>query len=103
MIDHMFIHGCSHTAAVELPSWEHNDQGLPSKDALIRDIPQRCYEDSWANQLGVKLDMKKIINYAVPGSSNDYITEETIRYVSKLTLAQRERLFVVIVLSLIHI
>ena len=96
MIDHMFIHGCSHTAAVELPSWENNEQGLPSKDSLIRDIPQRCYEDSWANQLGVKLDMKKIINYAVPGSSNDYITEETIRYVSKLTLAQRERLFVVI-------
>ena len=55
MIDHMFIHGCSHTAAVELPSWENNEQGLPSKDSLIRDIPQRCYEDSWANQLGVKL------------------------------------------------
>ena len=31
MIDHLFIHGCSHTAAVELPSWEDNDQGLPRR------------------------------------------------------------------------
>ena len=96
MIDHLFIHGCSHTAAVELPSWENNEQGLPTKDSVPRDIPQRCYEDSWANQLGVKLDIKQIINYAVPGSSNDHIIEETIRYVSKLSLKQREKLFVVI-------
>ncbi len=96
MIDHLFIHGCSHTAAVELPSWEDNDQGLPRKDANPREIGQHCYNDSWANQVGVKLDIKKIINYAVPGSSNDYIIEETIRYVSKLSIEQREKLFVII-------
>ena len=74
MIDHMFIHGCSHTAAVELPSWENNEQGLPSKDSLIRDIPQRCYEDSWANQLGVKFKEKK--SNRKKGSALLYIFED---------------------------
>jgi hypothetical protein len=65
-----FTHGCSHTSGAELPG----DSG----DGLVR-------KHSWANQVAHNLGFipHNIVNQAVPCSSNDLITRQTIEWCSK--------------------
>ena len=46
MIKTLYVNGCSHTAGVELDSWEKGGPTWP-KDGTIDQIPQNCYYDSW--------------------------------------------------------
>ena len=50
MIKTLYINGCSHTAGVELDSWEKGGPSWP-KDGTIQDIPQHCYNHHHHQQL----------------------------------------------------
>ena len=93
MIENFFIHGCSHTAGCELKSWEDNKNCF-DQDVGLTEIPAKCYYDSWANNVGRKLGILKIINNAVPGSSNDHILEHTIRFINEAK--NKSNIFVII-------
>jgi hypothetical protein len=93
MIKTLYINGCSHTAGVELDSWEKGGPSWP-KDGTIQDIPQHCYNDSWANTMGRNLNVETIINNSIPGSSNDHILQSTIDFVQRQK--NKKELFVLI-------
>lgn len=60
-----FIHGCSHASGAELPG----DTG----NGLVRD-------SSWCNGVARDLGFNKIVNRAVPCSSNPHILTETMKW-----------------------
>ena len=61
-----FIQGCSHCSGAELPG--DTGHGL-------------VYDKSWPNKVATNLNAGEIVNRASPGSSNDWIIEDTINYV----------------------
>ena len=93
MIKTLYANGCSHTCGCELPSWERGGPCWPEV-GTIQQIPQHCYRDSWPNNVGRKFDIQKIVNHAIPGSSNDHILQSTIDFVQKYK--NKEELFVLI-------
>ena len=60
-----YIHGCSHASGAELPG----DSG----DGLVRNM-------SWCNQTAQQLGFTRVVNHAVPCSSNPYIIKETMKW-----------------------
>lgn len=63
-----FIHGCSHASGAELPG----DTG----NGLVR-------EYSWCNGVARSLGFRKIMNQAVPCSSNPHIINETMTWAAQ--------------------
>ena len=59
MLKTLYINGCSHTAGVELDSWENGGPSWP-KNGTIQDIPQHCYHDSWANIMGRNINFETL-------------------------------------------